>query len=72
MLDTLTAADRLEASLAAVMTGLEADMKASLAQMATRLYRVLWIYAGGVVGALVGLIGTAIAVANVPDHYLPE
>ena len=62
----------LEASLAKVWAGLEADLKASLAQTETRLYRALWVQAGGIVGALVGLIGTAIAVAYFLDRYLPE
>ena len=62
----------LESSLTTVKAGLEADLKTSLAQMETRLYRALWIQAGGIVGALVGLIGTAIAVAYFLDRYLPE
>ena len=62
----------LEASLTMVKTSLEADLKASLAQMETRLYRALWIQAGGIVGALVGLIGTAIAVAYFLDRYRPS
>ena len=46
--------------------------KQDIARLETRLYRALWIQAGGIVGALVGLIGTAIAVAYFLDRYLPE
>ena len=51
---------------------LRAELKADLARMETRLYRALWIQAGGIVWALVGLVGTAIAVAYFLDRYLPE
>ena len=51
---------------------LRAELKTDLARMETRLYRALWIQSGGIVGALVGLIGTAIAVTYFLDGYLPE
>ena len=60
-----------KADLNTLKMELEANLRASLAQMETRLYRALWIQAGGIVGTLVGLIGTAIAVAYFLDRYLP-
>ncbi len=54
------------------LDSLKAELKADLARMETRLYHALWIQAGGIVGVLVGLIGTAIAVAYFLDRYLPE
>ena len=87
MLDTLTAADQrtsagfeseqAKAIVAVVRSSEEsldtrAELEAALAKLETRLCRALWIQAGGVVGALVGLVGTAIAAAYFPDRYLPE
>lgn len=87
MLDTLTAADQLTAAgfesqqakaiVAVVRSSEESavttpELEAALAKLETRLYRALWIQAGGIVGALVGLIATAIAVAYFLDRYLPE
>ena len=47
---------------------LGAELKTDLARMETRLCRALRIQAGGIVGALVGLVGTAIAVACFLDR----
>ena len=63
---------KARAAAAAVPIGDDLATRQDLARLETRLYRALWIQAGGIVGALVGLVGTAIAVAHFLDRYLPE
>lgn len=63
---------KARAAAAAVPIGEHLATKQDLARLETRIYRALWIQAGGIVGALVGLVGTAIAVACFLDRYLPE
>ena len=54
---------KARAAAAAVPISGQLATKQDLARLETRLCRALWIQAGGIVGALVGLVGTAIAVA---------
>ena len=63
---------KARAAAAAVPIGEHLATKQDLARLESRIYRALWIQAGGIVGALVGLAGTAIAVAHFLDRYLPE
>ena len=63
---------KARAAAAAVPISGRLAAKQDIARLETRLYRALWIQAGGIVGALVGLVGTAIAVAYFLDRYLPE
>jgi len=63
---------KARAAAAAVPIGEHLATKQDIARLETRLYRALWVQAGGIVGALVGLVGTAIAVACFLDRYLPE
>ena len=63
---------KARAAAAAVPISGQLATKQDIARLETRLYRALWIQAGGIVGALVGLVGTAIAVAYFLDRYLPE
>lgn len=63
---------KARAAAAAVPISGRLATKQDIARLETRLYRALWIQAGGIVGALVGLVGTAIAVAYFLDRYLPE
>ena len=63
---------KARAAAAAVPISGQLATKQDLARLETRLYRALWIQAGGIVGALVGLVGTAIAVAWFLERYLPE
>ena len=67
-------ADEAKARAAAAAVPISGHLatKRDIALLETRLYRALWIQAGGIVGALVGLVGTAIAVAYFLDRYLPE
>ena len=63
---------KARAAVAAVPIGEHLATKQDIARLESRLYRALWIQAGGIVGALVGLVGTAIAVAYFLDRYLPD
>ena len=63
---------KARAAAAAVPISAHLATKQDIARLETRLYRAFWIRAAGIVGALVGLVGTAIAVAYFLDRHLPE